>query len=72
MAAFGHNALLAIGAIAFLAICFYLIVRITLLGKSTPPISSIPPKWLWAGVGLLVLFAVLRNIPAWPFSLLAP
>jgi len=71
-AAFGHNALLASGAVAFSTICLLLIVRVTLLGKSAPSIYNIHAKWLWAGVGLLVLFAVLRNIPAWPFSLLAP
>ena len=31
------------------------------------------PKWVAIGIGvIIVLFTVLRNIPAWPFSILAP
>ena len=32
----------------------------------------IPAKWIYGFLVALVLFAVLRNIPAYPFSLLAP
>ena len=29
--------------------------------------------WLpWVSLGILVTYAILRNIPAWPFALLAP
>ncbi|MBI2266315.1 MAG: DUF2752 domain-containing protein [Armatimonadetes bacterium] len=31
------------------------------------------PRWVeWAAAGLIILFWILRNIPAYPFSLLAP
>lgn len=42
------------------------------LGKQVPPLS--PARWhlAWWFFGLLVLYTVLRNIPAWPFTLLAP
>ncbi|MFZ5831934.1 MAG: DUF2752 domain-containing protein [Planctomycetota bacterium] len=29
-------------------------------------------RWLWCGVGLLLVFAVLRNLPWYPWTLLAP
>ena len=29
-------------------------------------------RWVWIGVSVAVLFTVLRNIPVYPFSLLAP
>jgi hypothetical protein len=34
--------------------------------------SQVRPGWIWLWVGLLLMFSVLRNIPAYPFSLLAP
>jgi hypothetical protein len=30
------------------------------------------PDWLWVLLGAVVMFGVLRNIPAYPFTLLAP
>jgi len=30
------------------------------------------PGWLWAAVTVVVMFGVVRNIPAYPFTLLAP
>jgi hypothetical protein len=32
----------------------------------------VPAGWRWAIVILIIAFGVLRNVPAWPFSLLAP
>lgn len=32
----------------------------------------IKPPFLWALMGVLLLFGVLRNIPAWPFTFLFP
>ncbi len=70
--ALGHHALLTMGALSLSAISLYLIVRITILGKSTPKIPNISTSFIWVGLGIIILFTLLRNIPAWPFSLLAP
>lgn len=70
--AVGHNALLAVGAFSTLALSVYLIVRITILGKPIPKIPNIAAKWLWIGAGAIALFTILRNIPAYPLTLLAP
>lgn len=70
--ALNHHALLTIGAFLFGCLSLYLIVRITILGKPAPKLPNIPSSSIWLGVGLIALFTILRNIPAWPFSLLAP
>ena len=68
--ALGYNAMLTLGAITFALFSFYLIVRITLLGKSPPHIPSIRARWFWAGLGGILLFTVLRNTQT--FAWLAP
>jgi hypothetical protein len=32
----------------------------------------IPVVWIWILLGVIILFWILRNIPLYPFSLLAP
>jgi len=32
----------------------------------------IPARWIWALLAVIILFWILRNIPRYPFSLLAP
>jgi hypothetical protein len=68
--AWGFNAMLTLGAIAFALCSFYLIARITLLGKSAPKRPVIPTQWYWAGLAGLLLFTVLRNTQT--FAWLAP
>lgn len=43
-----------------------------LRGKPFPSLS--PAKWRlgWWMLGIILAFSVLRNIPAWPFTLFAP
>jgi hypothetical protein len=41
-------------------------------GKPLPLRFRVGGRWAWAVFGVLVVFWVLRNIPAWPFVLLAP
>ncbi len=59
-AAFRFNAL----SMAMLPVAGYLIVR----GDA----STLKPTWIWALLVVIVAFGVLRNIPAYPFTLLAP
>jgi hypothetical protein len=59
-AAFRFNAL----SMALLPVAGYLIVR----GDA----STLKPTWIWVLLVAIVAFGVLRNIPAYPFTLLAP
>jgi hypothetical protein len=34
--------------------------------------STLKPTWIWALLGVVVAFGVFRNIPTYPFTLLAP
>lgn len=36
------------------------------------PAKGVPPWLAWSLAGFLVAFTVLRNLPWWPFTLLAP
>jgi hypothetical protein len=51
-------------AISMLPVAGYLVAR----GDS----RALKPVWIWALLGVIVAFGVLRNIPAYPFTLLAP
>ena len=33
---------------------------------------AVRPVWIWAFVGVVMAFGVLRNVPAYPFTMLAP
>jgi hypothetical protein len=70
--ALSHNAMVFIGALLFLIVSSYLIIRMTLLGKPAPTIPDIKVSCLWFVLASVIIFTILRNIPAWPFSLLAP
>lgn len=41
-------------------------------GKPLPPRFRIGGRLAWGIAGVLLVFWVLRNIPVWPFTLLAP
>jgi hypothetical protein len=41
-------------------------------GKALPFRFRLGGRWAWGVFGLLTAFWVFRNIPAWPFTLLAP
>jgi hypothetical protein len=43
-----------------------------LRGRPLPVRFRIGGRWAWGVLGVLMAFWVLRNIPAWPFTLLAP
>jgi hypothetical protein len=36
------------------------------------PAPEVPAGWLWALAGLVLAFALTRNLPWWPFTLLVP
>ena len=68
--AFGLNPLMVL-SLPFLGYVF--ISRVVLVRRKRPsPVVFIPAIWIWLiGVGIL-MFWMLRNIPFYPFNLLAP
>ena len=68
--AFGLNPL-TISLLPFLGYAFLSYVMRLLKIKAMPEIF-IPAIWIWIFLGLVILFTVLRNIPTYPFVLLAP
>lgn len=55
---------------ALVAIALELLVWVR--GKPLPVTLRVGGRWAWAMVVLILLFWVLRNIPLWPCTLLAP
>jgi hypothetical protein len=51
-------------AIVMLPLAGYLVAR----GNA----STVKPTWIWVLLGVVVAFGIFRNIPAYPFTLLAP
>ncbi len=54
-------------------------VGYALLSNAVPGLSDrqmpevfIPAAWIWMLLGVVILFWALRNIPAYPFSVMAP
>lgn len=56
--------------IAMAALTFQLIGWV----RDRPPLFSFNfgARFAWATAGVMIVFAVLRNIPHWPFTLLSP
>lgn len=70
IAAFRLNPLAMILA-PFLMYAFIRQLTGTLLTKPLPQ-PFIRPLWIWILLGIIILYWIARNIPLWPFSLLAP
>jgi len=68
--AFGLNPLLVV-ALPFIAYSFISHASVA-LGKRPLPAPFIRPVWIWLLFWLIMAFWVLRNLPYYPFSLLAP
>jgi len=61
-------------AVIMLPAIAYWVVSIGLqfVGRKPLPSVFIPAFWIWMLLAAILLFCVLRNIPYYPFSLLAP
>ncbi len=70
LAALDHNALLP-GFVLLVGFFFVSLVLVAVRGRGLS-IDLLRPKYLWVFLVLLGLFGVLRNIPAYPFSILFP
>jgi hypothetical protein len=72
LAALSYNPLLMSGFVVAMMFFSYLIIRITILGRTPPRLPEISASWIWLGLTGIVLFTILRNLSAYPFGLLAP
>jgi hypothetical protein len=69
-AAFGLNPLMVL-SLPFIG--YYFVSRATLAAVGRPLRTFfIRPVLIWALLGIILAYGVLRNIPVYPFSLLAP
>lgn len=69
-AAFGLNALVVLSLPFMGYAAINCALRLT--GRRPLPAPLVRAGWIWTLLGVVVLFGVLRNLPAWPFRLLAP
>lgn len=69
LTALHFNALLPIYALIF-GYLFLSLILVIVRGRGLP-LSGFPPYLLWIFLSLTVIFGVVRNLPFYPFSLLA-
>ncbi|MDO9455098.1 DUF2752 domain-containing protein [Nocardioides sp.] len=55
---------LAVAGVAALAVA-WVCWGLRLAGRDAPHPTRIGPRWIWALLGLVLAFAVLRNVPGW-------
>jgi hypothetical protein len=70
MAAFGLNPLMVL-SLPFVAYSFMSKIAREVRGCGLPTVF-VPSGWIWALFVLVISFWILRNIPVYPFSWLAP
>jgi hypothetical protein len=66
IAAIGYNPLAAV------VVPVIAIRALVLLLRPRPQTRMMSATWVYTIFGLIVAYGILRNIPAWPFTLLAP
>ena len=69
-AALGHN-VMTILSLPFLAYAFLSWGRVA-VGRRPLPRVFTSAAWVWLLLGLVLAYWVVRNVPVWPFSWLAP
>jgi len=68
--AFGLNPLLVL-SLPFLGYSFFSYIMVGVKGRPLPNVF-VPSNYIWVLFGIVLLFWGLRNIPCYPFLLLAP
>ena len=68
----GYNALLTTGFIIIQLYFIYLIINYSLLGSTSPFSTRYLPKVLWVLLTIVIIFAVIRNLPIYPLPIPAP
>lgn len=69
-AAMHFNVLIPVWAVIF-AVSFISLALFAVRGRGLP-INELSPNWLVVFMVVLLVFGIVRNIPAYPFSLLFP
>lgn len=72
LTALQYNALLIIGLPFFIYIYFLLCKVYIIRDKEILKRVNLPPYTGYIVIAILLIFFILRNIPVWPFTLLAP
>lgn len=67
--AFAMNAVVALMALAFAGLLLAGVRREWRGASSGPRVHA---AWLWSFAALVLVFGLVRNLPWWPFTLLAP
>ncbi len=70
LAALDLNPLMVL-SLPFLGYAFLSELSDRTIGKRLPRVF-LPAAWIWALLGAIIVYWVLRNVPLYPFSLLAP
>ncbi|MCF7956272.1 MAG: DUF2752 domain-containing protein [Phycisphaerae bacterium] len=70
VAAMGLNPLMVL-SLPYLGYAYFSLWSKVTRGKPLPS-KFIPAKWLWMLLAAIILFAIVRNIPVYPFTILAP
>ena len=70
LAAFGLNPLRVL-SLPFVAYSFMSKIAREVRGRALPTVF-VPSGWIWALFVVVISFSILRNIPVYPFSWLAP
>ena len=70
-------AALSYNPLVFVAVGLFLVLALVITRELLGDLWRLPavrfPAWLaWGLLGLVVVFGAVRNIPAWPFTLLTP
>ena len=65
-----YNSLMVL-TLPFLAYAFVSYASVALGGRSLPRLFN-TRVWMWAIYGVILIYTILRNIPIYPFNLLAP
>lgn len=68
---------LALNPLVFVVLALFFVLANVIAKELIGPKYPLPmiriPAWLgWSLGAMVILFGVLRNVPVWPFSLLAP
>ncbi|MCF7955703.1 MAG: DUF2752 domain-containing protein [Phycisphaerae bacterium] len=70
MAAMGLNSLMVL-SLPYLGYAYFSLWSKAIRNRPLPG-RFIPAKWIWALLSVVIIFAIARNIPAYPFTILAP
>lgn len=70
LTALDFNPLMVV-SIPFLAYGFISLALYRIRGRGLPQLIK-HPFWVWAVLALIVIYTILRNLPFYPFSVLAP